>query len=211
MKDIIWSKEELKYIKSVLNSKTTLNIDGYSQLFERERPGTILSSSIFYLFKKEIEDLYYLQDIEKIEEVLCLAKTVEADPNNRSHYGLIMALSKINPSNHDKIFLIFHEIICKNEQIIHKNASELMNNIDIDFAIELVRKNENFENIFKIYLEKVEFEFEEILKLTNGVSEHEIFMPLITKIRAMQREIFIKKLCHFIDEKLRKENHDNKI
>ena len=147
--DIIWTKDELKKIKKIILLKINIKVNENNELI-RGTSTTInynaTNNSLYTEVIDELNKLFYMTDREKISEILTKASQIKADPNNKLHYGLVTTLSKINPNNHEEIFIVFKEIIAQYEKSINNIVTKIANNVDnIDELKERIKNINNAE------------------------------------------------------------------
>lgn len=192
MTNTIWTNEELKQIKEILQSK---------MIFKKEKDGTIrlidnrnnnqpfkgeynVYSKILY---NETVKLLESNDKEEIEKLVKKHSKTEFDSNNRLHYGLISALSRLNvPESTTKnstystqIFIILKEIIGQYERIIKLVVDKYFNSItDPDEIRMYLNKIKNGE----LELNKeVLFLMQKIFSFTDKLNNEPIFKELINE------------------------------
>ena len=192
MTNTIWRNEELKQIKEILQSK---------MIFKKEKDGTIrlidnrnnnqpfkgeynVYSKILY---NETVKLLESNDKEEIEKLVKKHSKTEFDSNNRLHYGLISALSRLNvPESTTKnstystqIFIILKEIIGQYERIIKLVVDKYFNSItDPDEIRMYLNKIKNGE----LELNKeVLFLMQKIFSFTDKLNNEPIFKELINE------------------------------
>jgi len=201
--NIIWNKQELGKIKKIILNRTNLKLDEENMLVTTDKVNTFenigtIGGSIYNEITNEIEKLFYYQDRLEIERILTKAKEVQADPKNKLHFGLIMCLSKTNPIDHTYIFEIFKEIASQYDKVIYSVAN---------LSIEFCNNSEEISSLINSIINSKEETFEEILikeklitifKLTNGITEENIFTPLITKCNSLIKE----RLIYFLNKEL---------
>lgn len=192
MANTIWTNEELKQIKEILQSK---------MIFKKEKDGTIrlidnrdnnqpfkgeynVYSKILY---NETVKLLESNDKEEIEKLVKKHSKTEFDSNNRLHYGLISALSRLNvPESTTKnstystqIFIILKEIIGQYERIIKLVVDKYFNSItDPDEIRMYLNKIKNGE----LELNKeVLFLMQKVFSFTDKLNNEPIFKELINE------------------------------
>lgn len=192
MTNTIWTNEELKQIKEILQSK---------MIFKKEKDGAIrlidnrdnnqpfkgeydVYSKILY---NETVKLLESNDKEEIEKLVKKHSKTEFDSNNRLHYGLISALSRLNvPESTTKnstystqIFIILKEIIGQYERIIKLVVDKYFNSItDPDEIRMYLNKIKNGE----LELNKeVLFLIQKVFSFTYKLNNEPIFKELINE------------------------------
>jgi len=190
--NIIWNKKELIKIKKIILNRANLKLDEEKMLIDNNNYLTEMSVTdqyaIYGKISEEISNLYYLQDRLEIERILTKAKEVKADPHNKLHFGLISCLSKADPEDHTYIFQILREIAAQYEKTIYNvayNTLEIYNTSE-----EMIAKiNEIRSNTNKTEQElEIQSSLKEVFNLTNGITEEEIFKPLIEKCDNLIKE-----------------------
>ena len=192
MINTIWTDEDLKQIKGILQSKMILKKekDSTLKLINNKNNEYLLKgeynvySNILY---NEVVKLLELNNKEEIEKLLKKHYKTEFDSNNRLHYGLISTLSKLNvpeltidnPTYCTQIFIILKEIISQYERVIKLVTDKFFNNItDSDEIKMYLSKIKNGE----LELDKeVLFLMQKIFSYTNGLNNEPIFEKLITE------------------------------
>ena len=219
MKNIIWTEKELKNIKKIILTKANLKLNDELELVQAHPEFDFRLSKISYDQSpysenfEALEKLFYETDRTKIKEVLEKAQSVEYDPSNNLHYGMILAFSKINPENHEEIFIIFREIIAQYEKTIASFANriaERCENVD-----ELKNKINEITNNQEPTTEEllIQQELNKVFIFSKGVTESDLFKPLIEKLNNSIKEKLIHKLKRAIsktmEHKTKQINNDN--
>lgn len=201
MNNIIWNKEELKRIKTIILKKSNLKVNEDKQLVQLYTSTTgnsfyHPSTSLYCSVNEELKNLFYTNDIEEINKVLSMASQIKVDPANKLHFGLINALSKINPENKEEIFIIFNEIIALYESVISLKARLAMNYFDnIEDAKKRIENEINGDLCGDIIIKNY---IEQILKFDNGITQSELFKPLIDKLNSLIKPRFILKMKQLV-------------
>lgn len=209
MNNIIWTKNELKDIKKIIlkSSNLKLNEDGefvqlftpqyFSYSYKRRKP-------LYLLVSDELIDLFYVTNKEKVIEVLNMTSGIKVDFNNRLHFGLITALAKININNPAEIFIIFRQIASLYDHIIYNIATKTVESFyDIGQAKERMKEINNSTEVTTEEL-LVKQEIEKVLSYTNGVTESELFIPLISKLNSLIKSRLITCMEQIITNNIKK-------
>lgn len=219
MKEIKWSKEELKKIKKIL-FKSNLTVNEMGQLVvksEITEYNQINTKQInpYFQYDKEIADLVYLQDMEEVDRILELSCDVDFEKNNPNHFGLIKTIHEIDKQDRSEIFTIFKEIIALFNTVAYDAASIIISHCkDIEQLKQEIKdfkvsNTETFEETF------ANFKINEILSQTNSIANSPIFTPVIEKGRANLKKYILThlnmRLSHDIRAELIAQNIDAKI
>jgi len=208
MANIIWNEKEVKKInKTLLSQVNSLKIEKDNNLTVITVKGEKCNNYSRFLYDKfinEITSLYYTDSIDKVEEVLTLAKNVQADKTNPLHFGLICSLAKRNPENHDEVFVIFKELIGLYESVAYSVAQNIVNNLNIEETLIKINeiidtKKETNEEII------VRNEINKIFAFANGVNEHDLFKSLIKRLDSEIKLKLISKMQQINTNRIRKE------
>lgn len=218
MKEIKWTKEELKRIKKIL-LKSNLTVNERGQLVVKSE--TVEYANVnnkpinpYFQYDKEISSLVYLQDMEEVYKILELAKEVNYDKNNPNHFGLIKAIYEINKEDRSEIFTIFRELIALFNSIAYDAAtiifSHCKNNEQLKKEISLFKNSteETFEETFAL------FKINEILNQTNGIANSPIYRPVIERGIANLKKYILThlntRLAHNVRAEIIAKNSDTK-
>lgn len=191
MKKIIWTESELKKIKQIILLKSDLKVNEDFELVPMNSNNIMNNhnqiynprvTSIYQEVADELIKLFYIDDRNKINEVLTKASLINVDFNNRLHIGIISTLAKMKPENHFEIFNIFKEIVAQYNRsasvVAHKIINEL-NNIDLIKEKINEIKNSDEETIEE---KMVKNEIRKVFLFSNGVTDDEIFASLISTL-----------------------------
>lgn len=207
MNNIIWNKDELKRMKTIILKKSNLKVnedDELVQLYTSTTGNSFYhpSTSLYCSVNEELKNLFYTNDIEEINKVLSMASQVKADPDNKLHFGLINTLSKINPDNKEEIFIIFNEIVAMYESAIALESRLVANHLDNIFDTKKRIEDEiNYNLSSDIKIKKY---IEEILKFDNGITQSELFMPLIDKLNSLIKPRFVFKIKQLVANNIKR-------
>ena len=213
--EIIWTKQELSNIKKIILTRANLTVDANNEIivndFSHELDMRIQKNKgACYSVDKEIKKLFYIQDRTEIQKILNLTTDVKFNPNDRMQFGLIAALSKIDPNDHTQIFTILREIAGQYEKIAAKTAVTIRGyaNTTDDFKEEISR----FKNSQEITLDEIvaNIQMELILNSTNGIAQHEIFSDLIERYNKNMKHLITihleTMLAHEVKNNIKKDN-----
>lgn len=206
MKEMIWTKEELKNIKKVILTRANLKFNAEGELvnISKNEIGDIRNSSIIYEHHaKELEALLFIDTREEIINVLNKTKTIKADPTNPKHYGFVMSLANINPNNHEEIFIIFKEIIALYEKTIARIAHLAVDNI-VDLH-ELRELSHNIHNSTEITVEEMLIinELNKTIALVNGTIDSPLFTELKNNLNSSIKNSLIQKINVLVSKKIK--------
>lgn len=210
MKNIIWNEKELKNIKKIILTKLSLKLNEDGELVDSPNNKCFnylnTRNSLFPDVTEELKDLFYITDKDEIIKVLNMTSDIKADPNNRLHFGFITTLSKINPENHEEIFTIFREIIALYEIAINNVSKKIW--YDINNTELSQKKLREISNSTEITTEEllVKKEIEKVFIFANGVTESELFIPLLNKLDSNIKSKMIGILNLLINNDLKTKN-----
>ena len=195
MKNIVWSKEELKNIKKIILNRASFRLTDDFELINQNN--TVYNynkaNTSYVAVSDELEKLLYTENKEEFTEVLAKASKVKVDLDNILHYGLIMSLSKINPNKKEENFIIFKEIVAQYDKSISYVANKIVENLDSE-NIKLIISNINNSQVETQEEILIKKEIQKVFAYTNGVTEDKIFTSLIEKLNKQIKHKLIKKL-----------------
>lgn len=210
MKNVIWSIDELKEIRKIVLTRANLKLDENNELVTASKFRTYdaygySDKSIYLGIGKELENLIYSQEREKIKNALKQASSIKEKNNIDKSIGFNHILSQINPENHYEIFIIFKEILAQYEHQNHFVAQKAVDKYsNLDDARERVKnivlsEEESIEvTIAKLLIDKTLADSKEFI-------DNDLFNPLIEKLNNMQKERLVIHMNHIIAGKSRYE------
>ena len=208
----IWNNEELIRIKEIILKRINFYLNADNELFKSTK-GVIKNPNVrncFDVIEDEFLDLFYTHDIDEINRVFSLAKGVNADPDNKEHYGLIMSLSKIDPTKKEEIFIIFKEISNLFYREIMNFAEILVDSLDTEQVKEVINKLLTSDEISEEELMIRETVYK-TLSCTNGVVNSSLFMPLLNKLNSIIKNELVNRVRLIANKKLKETPHKNVI
>lgn len=196
VKEIIWTKKELSQIKKIILTKANLTLDEKNNIIVNDlsheyEMKKMKNKGASYSVDKELKLLLYYQDRDEIAKILKMATEVNFNKENNLHFGLIAALSNINPNEHAQIFTILRELASQFEKVAAKVATIIREQAETteDFKQEITK----FKNSEEITIEEMLANciINMILDSTNGVAQHEIFKDLIERYNNNMKHLII--------------------
>lgn len=207
MNNILWNKEQLKNIKTIILSRASLKLTD-DLVFEQRGlscyngfPKT--GKPLYIELQDELIDLFYTVDKKEIEKVLFKASQIKLDETN--NIGFLNNISKVSPTRLEDIFIIFKEIISQYEKAIDLVAKSSLENYD---------NPKDAQNRIKEITESTEETFEEKLIKTiinkifiqaNGVTESVLFENLINKTNSLIKAKLVSRMQSIVNIQLRNE------
>lgn len=208
MKDIIWTKDELKNIKKIILTRANLTLTNESELKQLHSSlivGQRIQQYTYTNYKNEIEELFYTDNKKEITSILDKASKITFDPNNPKHIGFISTISKLNPTDASGIFVIFKEIISQYERITSKIAQEFVNDATtIEGLVEKTHVHLHKNHEESIQSKTVINEINELFSMCNGAIDSELFQPIINKLNETLQHRINAKILLFTNLRLEK-------
>ena len=214
MEMILWTNDELKRIKPILNKFNLKLNDDYS--ISEIKP--INSTNIYFRFYhneiQDLETLFYFTDRKSITETLKLTSQIRyLVARNKKHpfvSGLLTDLARIDINDDTEIFTIFIGILSLYKKTSYNYAKKI---VDCLKEPELIR-----EKINKIKNSDIETPEEKHLKdyinkklsFTNGIIDSEIFKPMIEKYNSNIKNNLVSDLKKNMQRLLRKNEIEQK-
>lgn len=210
MNNIIWTKEELKNIKKIILNKCNLKLNDNNEIetFTTDNNFYHPNISLFAFVKDEFEELFYINNENKIDEILTSASQTKVDLNNKMHIGFISNISKVNPTKREEIFIVFREIIALYERTINTYANSIVKECDnTDKALELLKEIINSDTE---YVSLIKNDIKEIFTFANDIDECNLFASLIEKLNSMIKSRLIVKMKDVINNIIKTEDAQKK-
>jgi len=189
MNNIIWNEKELKKIKQIILTRANLRLNDNFELVlshssDVSQLYNIKGSSIYEEVSEELIELFYINDREKISNILAKASQIKVDLSNRFHIGIISTLSKMNPENHVEIFNIFKEIVAQYNKSASAVAHKVISELDSVDAIKAKIKEIKDSTEETIEEKLVKNDIRKVFTFSNGVTDSDLFASLIEKLNS---------------------------
>lgn len=209
MKDIIWTKDELKKIKRHVLTRANLTINDEGEI-QKHNPHTIPYQEIhqytYMQYAEEIEKLFYTDNKEEIMNLLTQISNLKFNSTTPHNIGFVTTLRRINPNDATEIFVVFKEIIGQYERITSRISQEFVNQCTtIEELIETSKKYTHTHHDETIQSEEFKMasnEINDLFFMCNGIMENNLFKPLLTKLNSTLQHRITAKVNLYTNQKV---------